>query len=790
MARACEVEFSTHLIIGRSKVGYRGNDPKTLNRMSDTMQDFSKLKLKSDSDNRPFWVVFVEDKDTGEMYGRVFLETFSALYSTACDFLITIANPVSRPQFIHEFEITDISLYAAVSLGLDTGDLIDTLEKFSKVELTENFKEFIENKTQRCGKVRLLLKKNRYFLESMQRDNLVEMLKKKAISQYRIDNLLPEERHEKLKAALALPVQGRTFDAMEKEFEREIRDEDGFLMDALDDTKVRIGPDGEDRELDVNNAMGIAPVVDAKNERNKRVCRVEIDPEHVRDVRSAAREVYPLLEEYDFRNDAQSSSLENFSLKSIAKIRPYQEKSLAKMFGSSRARSGIIVLPCGAGKTLVGITAAQTIKKSTLIFCSVTVAVTQWQNQILQWTTLSESNIYTFSGDSKGSERDKRMTNLISNKSGGACVIITTYSMMATRANPRKDGTKSLNTKIKEWIKNHEWGLIILDEVQMAPAAKFEQCITATHSRCKLGLTATLVREDSKIDQLFHLIGPKLYEANWMDLQKSGHIATVKCLQVTCPMAATYYRCYLEATDVNRQKLLYQMNPIKFRTCEFLIRTHEARGDKILVFADNIFTLKRYSKLLNKPKIDGSTSEQNRLDMLRRFNQSDGSSCLFISRIGDNSIDLPECNVLIQIASHFSSRRQEAQRLGRILRPKSQAGGRGHAYFYTLLSKDTKEMIYAVHRQQFLVDQGYSFKIIRDMNSYIAVEEKREEKDKRFSSLLTLEKQDEILSNILSDDLSQAQEDNPDEQEVEPEEAADVRKRAQRSVVSMGAVNY
>ena len=255
---------------------------------------------------------------------------------------------------------------------------------------------------------------------------------------------------------------------------------------------------------------------------------------------------------------------------------------------------------------------------------------------------------------------------------------------------------------------------------------------TVVHN-CKLGLTATLVREDNLIDDLYFLIGPKLYEANWLDLQQRGFLATVQCIEVWCSMTAEFYTAYLD-TDSRKQSLLWVMNPNKFRTCEYLIRLHESRGDKILVFADNVYALIHYATVLKRPMIYGATSDAERLQFLYRFQHGSDINTLFISKVGDTSLDLPDVNVIIQISSHYASRRQEAQRLGRILRPKSvSSNSQYNAFFYTLVSQDTREMMYASKRQRFLVDQGYAYKVLNElpeMNTisdlkYTTIEEQR-----------------------------------------------------------------
>lgn len=371
------------------------------------------------------------------------------------------------------------------------------------------------------------------------------------------------------------------------------------------------------------------------------------------------------------------------------------------MFGNGRARSGIIVLPCGAGKTLVGITAACTIKKSTLVLCTSAVSVEQWYNQFRLWSNISQDKMVKFT-----SVRKEKLPK-------DACCVFTTYNMLTF------SGSRSTESKeVMEELQNREWGLMLLDEVHVVPAEMFRKVIMLAKSHCKLGLTATLLREDDKTDDLYFLIGPKLYEANWLDLQEAGYLATVQCVEVWCPMTPEFYREYLQATPA-KKKLLYVMNPNKFRACEFLIRYHEQRGDKIIVFSDNVFALEEYAKALNCPYIYGPTTQTERMNILSQFQHNSKLNTIFISKVGDTSIDLPDANVIIQISSHFGSRRQEAQRLGRILRPKTTEKKGFDAFFYSLVSQDTLEMYYSTKRQQFLINQGYSFRVLNNIHELV-----------------------------------------------------------------------
>ncbi|KEH21098.1 putative DNA helicase chromatin remodeling SNF2 family [Medicago truncatula] len=618
-------------------------------------KDFSKLELKPDHTNRPLWAC-----DNG----RIFLETFSPLYKQAYDFLIAIAEPVCRPESMHEYNLTPHSLYAAVSVGLETETIIAVLNKLSKTKLPKEMIRFIHDSTANYGKVKLVLKKNRYYVESPFPEVLKTLLRDDAISRARITS---EGTHG-----------------------------DGFTI-----SKALGEIEGTHDEL--LNQAEVAAVAEEKEAH-----AFEIDPSQVENVKQRCLPNalnYPMLEEYDFRNDTVNPDLE-MELKPQAQPRPYQEKSLSKMFGNGRARSGIIVLPCGAGKSLVGVSAASRIKKSCLCLATNAVSVDQWAFQFKLWSTIRDEQICRFTSDSK--ERFR----------GNAGVVVTTYNMVAFGGKRSEE-----SEKIIEEIRNREWGLLLMDEVHVVPAHMFRKVISITKSHCKLGLTATLVREDERITDLNFLIGPKLYEANWLDLVKGGFIANVQCAEVWCPMTKEFFAEYLKKENSKKRQALYVMNPNKFRACEFLINYHErARGDKIIVFADNLFALTEYAMKLRKPMIYGATSHVERTKILQAFKTSKDVNTVFLSKVGDNSIDIPEANVIIQISSHAGSRRQEAQRLGRILRAKGKlqdrmAGGKEeyNAFFYSLVSTDTQEMYYSTKRQQFLIDQGYSFKVITSL---------------------------------------------------------------------------
>lgn len=647
--------------------------------------DFSYLKLKPDHFSRPIWI---SPND-----GRIILESFSPLAEQAQDFLITIAEPISRPSHIHEYRITAYSLYAAVSVGLETDDIILVLNRLSKVPVAESIINFIKAATVSYGKVKLVLKHNRYFVESTQADILQMLLKDPVIGPLRIQSSENIVTSNGLITSASEPsnivIPGTKKNDSTKEDPANNGAEDIFAS--------VVGNRDDDDDMDTIHSFEIAHD------------SVEIVKRRCQDIE------YPVLEEYDFRHDARNPDLE-IDLKPSTQIRPYQEKSLSKMFGNGRARSGIIVLPCGAGKTLVGITAACTIRKSVIVLCTSSVSVMQWRQQFLQWCTIQPENVAVFTSENK---------EMFASESG---LVVSTYSMVANTRNRSHD-----SQKVIDFLRSREWGFIILDEVHVVPAQMFRRVVTTIAAHAKLGLTATLVREDDKIDDLNFLIGPKLYEANWMDLAQKGHIANVQCAEVWCPMTAEFYQEYLRE-NARKRMLLYIMNPTKFQACQFLIHYHEKRGDKIIVFSDNVYALQEYALRLGKPFIYGSTPQQERMKILQNFQHNDQINTIFLSKVGDTSIDLPEATCLIQISSHYGSRRQEAQRLGRILRAKRRNDEGFNAFFYSLVSKDTQEMYYSTKRQAFLVDQGYAFKVITHLSgmeqlpdlAYSSARERRE----------------------------------------------------------------
>lgn len=634
--------------------------------------DVSHYQLKPDHASRPLWVAPYITKEGDVNSVLVILEAFNPIYKQAYDFLIAIAEPLSRPQFFHEYKLTRQSLYSAVSVGLDANAILNVLEKLNKTKIDLPVVAFIKSATEAYGKVAMVLRNKEYFVESTEKE-LIEKLASDPI----ILDCMPHNSE----VQQTYMSQDRVHIA-------------GTVANNVKADKLTADLDEED------------------DDTSKAVYYFKVFADRYTDVKARAQAMnYPLLEEYEFKNDPNLGDL-GIRLKAQTVIRPYQDKSLGKMFGSGRARSGIIVLPCGAGKTLVGVTACITINKPSVILCTSSLAVDQWYNQFKMWTTATDEHLTRFTAEKKEPGPVKP-------------IVITTYSMLAALTNR---GAES--SRILEEIKNRTWGSLILDEVQVAPATRFSDiCRKIVTSHCKLGLTATLVREDDKIKDLSTLVGPKLYEANWIDLRNKGYIANVLCQEVRCPMPALFYEAYLNPPKDGRSReadvrnRVAASNPTKIRITQMLVRYHEERGDKVLVFSNDIAALKEYCHALKREAIHGETNAAKRHQLLQKFREHKGGVTLIMSKIGDNSLDLPSANVLIQVSAHYASRRQEAQRLGRILRPKEHiidasirsSAHKANAFFYSLVSVDTKDTLYSAKRRSFLVDQGYAFSICTDL---------------------------------------------------------------------------
>jgi DNA excision repair protein ERCC-3 len=358
-------------------------------------------------------------------------------------------------------------------------------------------------------------------------------------------------------------------------------------------------------------------------------------------------------------------------------LRPYQQLAVENFWSGG---SGVVVLPCGAGKTLVGAAAMATSQTTTLILVTNTVSARQWKDELLKRTSLTEDEI----GEYSGAVKEVRP------------VTIATYQVLTTKRGGLYPHLELLDA--------NDWGLIVYDEVHLLPAPIFKMTADL-QARRRLGLTATLVREDGREGEVFSLIGPKRYDAPWKDIEAQGYIAPADCVEVRVDLPRDERVAYAMADDGDKYRLC-ATSDTKSEVVEKLVAAH--RGEQLLVIGQYIDQLDDLAARLDAPVIKGDTSVKERQRLFGAFRAGE-IHVLVVSKVANFSIDLPEAAVAIQVSGSFGSRQEEAQRLGRLLRPK--ADGRA-ARFYTVVARDTLDQDFAAKRQRFLAEQGYAYRIL------------------------------------------------------------------------------
>ncbi len=375
-------------------------------------------------------------------------------------------------------------------------------------------------------------------------------------------------------------------------------------------------------------------------------------------------------------------------------VRHYQ-RDAADIFyagGAARGGSGVIVLPCGAGKTIVGMACMAACQTHTLILCTNITAVRQWRRELLDKTTLEDGQI----GEYTGERKEKRPVTI-------ATYQIVTYRRRKNEGFPHFGIFNAMN-----------WGLILYDEVHLLPAPVFR--ITAElQSRRRLGLTATLVREDHKEDDVFSLIGPKRYDVPWKVLEQQGWIATAACTEIRVTLPQDLRMGYALA-DGRAKFRIASESPSKLPILHAILEQH--REDQVLIIGQYLRQLHTIAEQTRAPIITGATPNHEREVLYDDFRRG-RIKVLIVSKVGNFAIDLPDANVLIQVSGTFGSRQEEAQRLGRILRPKTDGS---IAHFYSLVTRDSRDQEFATNRQLFLTEQGYTYEI-RDAHDVLAAVE-------------------------------------------------------------------
>ncbi|MET1074235.1 MAG: DNA repair helicase XPB [Umezawaea sp.] len=358
-------------------------------------------------------------------------------------------------------------------------------------------------------------------------------------------------------------------------------------------------------------------------------------------------------------------------------LRDYQRQAVDGFFDGG---SGVVVLPCGAGKTLVGAAAMAKAKATTLILVTNTVAGRQWKRELMARTTLTDDEIGEYSGERKEIRP----------------VTIATYQVMTRKS---KGEYRHLDL-----FDSHDWGLIVYDEVHLLPAPVFRMTADL-QSRRRLGLTATLVREDGREGDVFSLIGPKRYDAPWRDIEQQGWIAPAECVEVRVTLTEAERMGYAVADAEERYRVASTART-KLNVVKAVLDRHP--GEPALVIGAYLEQLEELGEALDCPIVQGSTRNREREALYDAFRRGEVPR-LVVSKVANFSIDLPEASVAVQVSGTFGSRQEEAQRLGRLLRPK---GDGRQAWFYSVVSRDTVDTEYAAHRQRFLAEQGYAYRIV------------------------------------------------------------------------------
>lgn len=545
------------------------------------------------------------------------LDVHSPLAEEARAAIMPFAELEKSPEHIHTYRISPLSLWNAASAGFTSADIAAALEKYSRYDLPQSIVEGFSSVMGRYGKIRLVSE-----------DQLING--KKALTK----NTLPDEL---------------------------------FLIG--DDKAVMA-------EIGSSRVLGKYLEKTAAGFRLQLINRGSVKRELIK-LGWPVKDEAPLIDgeplEFSFR-DATSSG------RPFAP-RDYQWEASRSVLGDSGPGTGygVIVLPCGSGKTIVGMTFMSLLKTNTLILTTNVAAVHQWMAELLDKTSLDESMIAEYTGDSKSV----------------APITVATYQILTWR--PHKDGDFPHFKLFRE----RPWGLIIYDEVHLLPAPVFRVTAELQAVR-RLGLTATLVREDGAEDAVFSLVGPKRYDVPWKDLEGKGWIAEALCTEIRITMPEALKIPYAVAGQREKYRMASE-NPMKEYIVKQLVENHP--DDHILVIGQYVSQLESLSKLLDAPLITGKTPNKEREKIYDAFRKGE-NRVIVVSKVANFAIDLPDASMAVQVSGSFGSRQEEAQRLGRILRPKER-----NSLFYTIVSCYTIEEEFAANRQKFLAEQGYKYSI-------------------------------------------------------------------------------
>ncbi len=551
------------------------------------------------------------------------LDVHAPLAEECRDALIPFAELKSSPEHLHTYNLSPLSLWNAASAGVTANDIEQILKQFSRFDIPQNVIVWVKETSSRFGKLRLIPD--------------------------------PQEDDSNTKEKTLLLV----------------CDEILVYKEILANKKLSkyLNPIGEE-SIDPG-LFGFRLLL-----TNRGIIKQEL-----------ITLLWPVKDEVPLRDgDKLTVTMreKTVSNKPLV-IRDYQNSAVKAFIGDGRAGTGYgtIVLPCGAGKTVVGIALMAKLNMSTLIVTTNISAVHQWKAELLDKTELTEDQIGEYTGE-------KKLINP---------VTIATYQILTWR--PEKEGPFPHFHVFNE----RNWGLIIYDEVHLLPAPVFRVTAEIQAVR-RVGLTATLVREDGLEKNVFSLVGPKRYDVPWKELERSGWIAQSECIEMRLDMAEEKQIEYATASLRKKHRIACE-NPSKIPVVISLIE--KFTDDKILVIGQYLDQLHELAKILEAPIITGKTPNVQRDEIYNAFRRGE-IRVLFVSKVANFAIDLPDASMAIQISGTFGSRQEEAQRLGRILRPKKKI-----ARFITLITRNTEEDIFGANRQKFLAEQGYSYRMVNSI---------------------------------------------------------------------------
>ena len=512
--------------------------------------------------------------------------------------IIAFSDLVKSPEHVHTYQISQLSLWNAISSGLTSDEILLRLRRWSRFEIDQRIEFFITDQAERYGDFILTELDDEYLLLTVRRPVFAMQLK-------------------------AEPSLTPLLEAEDKSSFKVKRMNRGVLKARM----IKLGFPVDDR-------------IPLKNG----------EPLTIR--------LRPTFSPRNYQNDAVNALLGD---------------------GKNGTGYGTIVLPCGSGKTVAGILAMAALNTRTLILCPNVTAVHQWIRELLDKTYLTENEIGEYSGEKKDMKP----------------VTVCTYQIVTWRPDTDSDYPRF------SLFRDGGWGFIIYDEVHMLPAPVFR--ITAELQAIhRLGLTATLVREDGREDEVFSLVGPKRYDTPWSDLEAQGYIAKAYCHEVRLPLPEEKEIEYAIAKKREKYRIA-ALNPLKMDAARKIIAKHQ--GESILIIGQYLEQLDDFQKAFGYPIITGSTPSKKRDELYAEFREGK-VKVLIVSKVANSAIDLPDASVAIQVSGTFGSRQEEAQRLGRILRPKER-----DSHFYTLITEYTEEEEFAQNRQKFLSEQGYNYSI-------------------------------------------------------------------------------